>query len=49
MAESDHAFNGSIPQAYDTLMVPMLFDAYAGQTASLVASGRRDSVSASPA
>jgi ubiquinone/menaquinone biosynthesis C-methylase UbiE len=37
MAESDKAFAGSIPQAYDTLMVPLIFEAYASLTAELVA------------
>lgn len=37
MADSDKAFTGSIPQAYDALMVPMLFEAYASHTAALVA------------
>lgn len=40
MAEPDRVlFAGSIPQAYDALMVPMLFDAFAGHTAALVAAG----------
>ena len=44
MAESDKAFTGSIPQAYDTLMVPMLFDAYASHTAALVAASSPQAV-----
>jgi ubiquinone/menaquinone biosynthesis C-methylase UbiE len=37
MAESDKAFGGSIPKFYDTLMVPLIFQAYADNTAALVA------------
>ena len=37
MAESDKVFGGSIPKFYDTLMVPMIFDAYADDLAALVA------------
>lgn len=37
MAESDKVFTGSIPKLYDTLMVPLIFDAYAADTAALVA------------
>ena len=37
MAESDKVFAGSIPKAYDTLMVPLIFEAYAGDLAELVA------------
>ena len=29
MAESDKVFAGSIPKFYDTLMVPLIFEAYA--------------------
>lgn len=38
MAESDKLFAGSIPKFYDTLMVPMIFQAYADDMAQLVAS-----------
>lgn len=38
MAESDKVFAGSIPQFYDTLMVPLIFQEYAADTAALVAS-----------
>ena len=38
MAESDKVFAGSIPKFYDTLMVPLIFGAYAADTAALVAS-----------
>lgn len=37
MAESDKLFAGSIPKSYDTLMVPLIFEAYAADTAHLVA------------
>lgn len=37
MAESDRGFAGSIPQLYDTLMVPLIFGAYAADMAELVA------------
>ena len=37
MAESDKVFAGSIPQFYDTLMVPLIFEAYADHMARLVA------------
>lgn len=37
MAESDKVFAGSIPQRYDTLMVPLIFEAYAEHVAQLVA------------
>ena len=38
MAESDKVFAGSIPKFYDTLMVPLIFQAYADHMAGLVAS-----------
>lgn len=38
MATSDKVFAGSIPQFYDTLMVPLIFEAYAAHVAELVAS-----------
>lgn len=37
MAESDKVFAGSIPKLYDTLMVPLIFEAYAADLAVLVA------------
>lgn len=37
MAEVDKVFAGSIPAFYDTLMVPLIFEAYAAATAELVA------------
>lgn len=37
MAESDKVFAGSIPKFYDTLMVPLIFEGYAADTAQLVA------------
>ena len=37
MAESDKVFAGSIPKFYDTLMVPLIFGAYAADLAQLVA------------
>ena len=37
MAESDKVFAGSIPKLYDTLMVPLIFQDYAVDTAQLVA------------
>jgi ubiquinone/menaquinone biosynthesis C-methylase UbiE len=37
MAENDKVFAGAIPKFYDTLMVPMIFEAYAADMAALVA------------
>ena len=37
MADSDKVFAGSIPEFYDTLMVPLIFEAYAANMAELVA------------
>ncbi|WPH17683.1 class I SAM-dependent methyltransferase [Variovorax paradoxus] len=37
MAESDKVFAGSIPKFYDTLMVPLIFEAYAADMAERVA------------
>jgi len=37
MAASDKVFAGSIPKFYDTLMVPLIFEAYAADMARLVA------------
>ena len=37
MADSDKVFAGSIPKSYDTLMVPLIFGAYAAHMAELVA------------
>jgi len=44
MAESDKVFAGSIPMLYDTLMVPLIFEAYATGMAELVAASSPDSV-----
>jgi len=44
MAESDKVFAGSIPKFYDTLMVPLIFAAYAGHTAQRVAAASPHSV-----
>lgn len=38
MAENDKVFTGSIPKFYDTLMVPLIFEAYAANMAELVVS-----------
>ncbi|MES2699588.1 MAG: methyltransferase domain-containing protein [Pseudomonadota bacterium] len=37
MADSDKVFAGSIPKLYDTLMVPLIFEAYATGVAKLIA------------
>ncbi|KQX85334.1 class I SAM-dependent methyltransferase [Variovorax sp. Root473] len=37
MTESDKAFSGSIPKLYDTLLVPLIFEGYATDVATLVA------------
>ncbi|GAB3260293.1 class I SAM-dependent methyltransferase [Chitinimonas naiadis] len=37
MAESDKLFAGSIPERYDTLMVPLIFEVYAADLAARVA------------
>ena len=37
MAQSDTVFAGSMPQFYDTLMVPLIFEDYAANMAELVA------------
>ena len=37
-ADSDHAFQGSIPQMYERYMVPLLFEPYAADLASRLAS-----------
>ena len=44
MAESDKEFAGSIPKFYDTLMVPLIFEAYAADLAQLVAASSPGSV-----
>src|SRR5579872_498672 len=44
MAESDKVFAGSIPTFYDTLMVPLIFEAYAANLAELVAAYSPSSV-----
>lgn len=33
MTEADKVFSGSIPKFYDTLMVPLIFQAYASDMA----------------
>lgn len=37
MAESDKVFAGSIPELYDTYLVPMIFEAYADDLAGRAA------------
>jgi ubiquinone/menaquinone biosynthesis C-methylase UbiE len=37
MSESDKLFAGAIPKSYDTLMVPLIFEAYAVDLAQLIA------------
>src|SRR5690349_9202708 len=44
MAESDKLFAGSIPKLYDTLMVPLIFEAYAVDMARRVAAFSPESV-----
>jgi ubiquinone/menaquinone biosynthesis C-methylase UbiE len=44
MSEHDKVFAGSIPAFYDTLMVPMIFQAYADDLAELVAASSPTSV-----
>ncbi|CAN7665464.1 methyltransferase domain-containing protein [Trinickia sp. LjRoot230] len=44
MTERDKVFAGSIPKSYDTLMVPLIFEAYAADMAELVAASLPDSV-----
>ena len=44
MADSDQVFAGSIPKFYDTLMVPLIFEAYAGDAATRVAASFPHSV-----
>jgi ubiquinone/menaquinone biosynthesis C-methylase UbiE len=44
MGESDKEFAGSIPKFYDTLMVPLIFEAYAADLAQLVAASSPGSV-----
>src|SRR3984885_13347856 len=44
MADSDKVFAGSIPKFYDTLMVPLIFEAYAADLAELVAASSPGSV-----
>jgi hypothetical protein len=38
MSDADKAFAGSIPEYYDTYMVPLIFEAYAEDMAARVAS-----------
>lgn len=44
MAANDKMFAGSIPRLYDTLMVPLIFEAYAANMATLVAASSPRSV-----
>lgn len=44
MADFDKVFAGSIPKLYDTLMVPLIFEAYAARMATRVAGFSPDSV-----
>lgn len=44
MADSDPVFAGAIPERYDTLMVPLIFEAYAVHLAELVAACAPESV-----
>ncbi len=44
MAESDKLFAGAIPKFYDTLMVPLIFEAYAADMAQRVAASSPVSV-----
>nr|WP_295784856.1 methyltransferase domain-containing protein [Rhodoferax sp.] len=44
MAEGDKLFAGAIPKFYDTLMVPLIFAAYAADLAELVAAASPSSV-----
>ncbi len=44
MAEIDKVFAGAIPKLYDTLMVPLIFEAYAVGLAELVAASSPGSV-----
>ena len=44
MAERDEVFAGSIPKSYDTLMVPLIFEAYAADLAGRVAASSPGSV-----
>ena len=44
MSETDKAFTGSIPEIYDTYLVPLIFEALAADLAARVAAGRPRSV-----
>lgn len=44
MAETDKVFTGSIPQFYDRLMVPLIFEAYAADLSKLVSASSPGSV-----
>jgi len=44
MTQGDKVFAGSIPKFYDTLMVPLIFEAYAADLAELVAASSPGSV-----
>ena len=45
MAATDTLFAGSIPEIYDRLLVPLLFDAYARDLADRVAAQRTRAMS----
>ena len=40
MTESDKVFAGSIPELYDTYLVPLIFEAYASALARIIHDGR---------
>lgn len=44
MTDRDNVFVGSLPECYDTLMVPLIFDAYAADMAARVAESSPGSV-----
>ncbi|MBS0448931.1 MAG: class I SAM-dependent methyltransferase [Proteobacteria bacterium] len=44
MADTDQLFAGSIPELYDTLMVPLIFEAYAAHIAEVIAATSPDAV-----
>ena len=40
MTDSDKIFSGSIPEIYDSTLVPLIFEAYAADLARRVAEGK---------
>ncbi len=44
MSDSDKVFSGSIPDLYDTYLVPLIFEAYAHDLAGRVAALKPQSV-----